>query len=200
MIRAAIVALLLLTAATGARAQSLSLAPSFAMTEVYDDNVFYRVDGDGDTITRFTPGVDARYLSERLGLSAHYVLDADRFAAHPQLTTIRGRQDGGVDAKYQSTRRLSFSGAAGFIESQTPADLNQATGLAPGRVRARRLTIQPAATYQLDPNTEAKAAYTMTSDRLLRRFSAQIHQQRRGELFLRDHSKRPGRKRDHFQL
>ena len=166
MIRAAVIVLLQIATAIGANAQSLSLVPSFGTTEVYDDNVFYRVEGEADTITRFTPGIDARYLSERLAVSGHYVLDADRFAAHPQLTTVHGRQDGGFDAKYQSSRRLSFGGAAGFIESQTPADLNQATGLAPGRVRARRLTIQPSATYQLDPNTEAKAGYTMTRDQL----------------------------------
>ena len=166
MIRAAVIVLLLLTGAIGAHAQSVSVVPSFGMTEVYDDNVFYRPQSEADTITRITPGIDARYMSQRLTVAGRYVLDADRFAAHSELSTVHGRQDGGVDAKFQSSRRMSFSGTAGFFESQTPADLNEATGLTPGRVRAQRFTLQPSATYAIDPNTEASAAYTMTSDRL----------------------------------
>jgi len=166
VIRRAVIVLLQMAAPIAASAQTFTLVPSFGTTEVYDDNVFYRTDAEADTITRFTPGVDTRYASERLIVSGHYVLDADRFAAHPELTTAHGRQDGGIDATYQASRRLSFIGAAGYIESQTPADLNQATGLAPGRVRAQRLTIQPSTVYQLDPNTDAKAGYTLTRDRL----------------------------------
>ena len=166
MIRAGVVAIVLTAWSIGARAQNLTVAPSFGTTELYDSNVFYKVDGGGDTITRFTPGVDARYGSERLVMSGHYVLDADRFAAHPELNTVHGRQDGGFDAFYQSSRRLSLGGMAAFIESRTPADLNQATGLTPGRVLAQRVTLQPSATYQLDANTDTQASYTLTSDRL----------------------------------
>jgi len=166
MIRPAVIVPLLLAGAIDAGAQNVSVVPSFGLTEVYDDNVFYSPQGEADTITRFTPGIDARYMSERLKLSGHYVVDADRFAVHPELTTVRGRQDGGLEATYQSSRRLSFKGAAAFIDSQTPAELNEASGLAPGRVRAQRLTIQSSAAYEIEPTTEARAAYTMTGDRL----------------------------------
>jgi len=145
-------------------AQQFAVVPSFEITEFHDDNVFYRPEAESDTATRFSPRVEVRDQSERAIFSARYALDADRFAHHAELSTPLARQEGSVAAQYLASRRLSFRGVGTYLESQTPADFNQETGLAPGRLRAERANLQPAATYQVDVRTDATVGYTLNRD------------------------------------
>jgi hypothetical protein len=147
-------------------AQGLSFVPSFAVSRIADDNVFYRPIGESDLTTRVSPRVDASYDDGRLTWSGRYQLDADQFERHPQLTTAHARQDAGVDLSYSATRRLSIAGTAAFVESETPLDLNLEAAPVPGRVRARRYSVQPSATYQLTARTDAALRYTAASDAL----------------------------------
>jgi hypothetical protein len=163
---AAAVCLCLLAGATAPSAQGVSVRPSFATSVVFDDNLYHQPVGEGDVIARFSPRLDAAYTSERLALSSRYALDAERFARHPELTTARGRQEASFDAGYSASRRLSLAAAAAFAETQTPADLNEVTLLTPGRVRARRLTLHPSATYGIGPRAVAGLGYTVTSETL----------------------------------
>src|SRR4051794_30992038 len=156
----------LVSPARGVDAQRLEVVPSLEITERYDDNVFYRPAAESDSTTRFSPRVDVRHGSERAILAARYALDADRFAAHPELSTPRAREEAGFDARYLASRRLSLSGVASYVASRTPADLNRETGLAPGRVRAERAVLQPSATYQVAARTETTVGYALTRDAL----------------------------------
>jgi hypothetical protein len=162
----ALVPVLAVAAATP-HAQSFSVSPLFGISQMYDDNLFYRPAAEGDTITRVSSRLDARYGSELQTFSARYALDADRFGHHPALTTAHARQDAGFEEQYRATRRLSFNSAAAFSETDTPAELNLATALTPGRARAQRLTLRPSATYQLGPLTNATIAYISAHDRML---------------------------------
>jgi hypothetical protein len=157
----------LVAAPPAAHAQGFSVSPSFGISQMYDDNLFYRPAAEGDTITRVSPRLDAKYRSELRTFSARYALDADWFAHHPDLTTTHARQEAGFDGQYHATRRLSFNGAAAFTETDTPAELNLVTALTPGRTRAQRLTVHPSATYQIDPLTNTTIAYTAAHDRML---------------------------------
>ena len=87
-------------------AQGVSVSPSFGISQIYDDNLFYRPVAEGDTITRVSARVDAAYHSELETVSARYALDADRFGHHPELTTAHARQDAGIQAQSHVTRRL----------------------------------------------------------------------------------------------
>lgn len=145
--------------AVPAAAQGLSFVPSFAVSRIADDNVFYRPSGESDLTTRYSPRIDAAYDDGRLVWSSRYQLDADQFDRHPQLTTAHARQDVGVDLSYTASRRLSFAATAAFVESQSPMDLNLVAAPVPGRVRARRFSAQPSATYQLGPRTDAIVRY-----------------------------------------
>src|SRR6185295_9496564 len=168
MIRILVALVPVLAAASATmHAQGFSVFASFGISEIYDDNLFYRPAGEADTITRVSSRVDARYRSELHTFSARYALDADRFAGHTDLTTMRARQDAGFDEQYHATRRLSFNGAAAFIETESPSELNLASALTPGRARAQRLTVHPSATYQLGPMTATTIAYTAAHDRML---------------------------------
>jgi hypothetical protein len=152
--------------AAPARAQGLSIVPSFAISRIFDDNVFYRPSGESDFTTRFSPRIDVVYDSERFAWSGRYLLDADRFERHPQLTTAHARQDLGVDATYHVSRGLSVGGNGTFVESQTPIDLNLEVAPAPGRVRARRFQGQASTTYQAGPRTDATVRYITGGDSL----------------------------------
>jgi hypothetical protein len=167
MIRVAVTLVAVMAVAATTRAQSLTMSPSAGISQVYDDNLFNRPAGEADTITRASMRFDADYRSERQTFSGRYALDADRFASHPALTTAHGRQDAGFEDQYHATRRLSFNGAAAYTETQTPAELNLDTALAPGRARAQRLSLHPSATYQFGPLTDATIGYTATHDRML---------------------------------
>ena len=163
---AAAVCLLLTAGAVVPSAQAVSLKPSFGTSVVFDDNLYHQPVGEGDVIVRFSPRLDAVRQSERLALSSRYALDAERFDRHPELTTARGRQEASFDAGYRASRRLSLAGAAAFAETQSPADLNEVTALTPGRVRARRLTLHPSATYAAGPRATASLGYVVTSETL----------------------------------
>jgi hypothetical protein len=156
-----------LASAIPVRAQTVSVVPSFGISQVYDDNLFYRPVGEADTTTRFSPRIDMVHASERLTASGRYALDADRFANHPELTTMHARQDAGVDAEYRSSPRLSVSVSAAFAETQTAAELNSATALTPGRVRAQRLTLHGATEYHVGPSTEVTGGFEVAGDRLI---------------------------------
>jgi len=157
----------LLCASAPAAGQGLLLTPSFAVSRIADDNVFYRPAGESDLTTRYSPRLDAAYDGGRLAWSGRYELDADQFDRHPELTTAHARQDAGIDLTYSASRRLSFAGTGSFVESETPIDLNLEAAPVPGRVRARRFTVQPSTTYQLGPRTEWSARYTSGGDSLV---------------------------------
>jgi hypothetical protein len=163
---AAVVLWLVAGGAITMRAQDLSFVPSFRMSTVYDDNLYHRPVGEGDMTVRFSPRLDAVYTSQRLALSSRYALDADRFSRHPELTTAHGRQEASLDARYDASRRLSIGAMAAFTATQTAADLNELTGLTPGRVPARRVTLRPSATYHLGPRADASVGYAVTSEAL----------------------------------
>jgi hypothetical protein len=162
----ALVAVLIATPLTP-RAQDVSVSPSFGISQMYDSNLFDRPAAEGDAITRVSSRLDVRYGSESNTASARYALDSDWYADHPDLTTVHARQDAGFEEQYHATRRLSFNTAAAFTETDVPTELNLATALAPGRARARRLTVQPSATYALGPLTNATFGYVAAHDDML---------------------------------
>jgi hypothetical protein len=157
---------LLAAAPAPVHAQGVSVTPSVGISQMYDDNLFGRPAAEADTITRVSPRFDAQYRSELHTFSSHYALDADRFDHHPDLTTAHARQDVGFEEQYHATRSLSINGAAAFTETETPAELNLATALMPGRARAERLTLQSSAAYQLGWLTSATFGYIAAHDRL----------------------------------
>jgi hypothetical protein len=152
--------------AAGASAQGISMDPSVHIGQVFDDNLFNTPAGEADAIVRLGARLDARYDSERQTLTSHYAIDADRFTHHPELTTAHARQDAGIDAHYSATRRLSLAVAAAWADTQTPAELNADSGIAPGRARAARLSAHPSVSYQIAERSSATIAYTAAHDRM----------------------------------
>ncbi|MBI3029570.1 MAG: hypothetical protein HYY64_08675 [Candidatus Rokubacteria bacterium] len=143
------------------------VTPSFSVGEVFDDNLFSTPSRrQKDLISRFTPGIEAGYRSAPLTLLGRYAFDAEVFLDHPELDAPQARQELALQIISRPTRSpsltLSLDGA--FTETETPGQLNVETGLAAGRVRARRLSASPAIAYRFDPLTEGVADYTHTLD------------------------------------
>ena len=167
MIRVMAMCVAALAAANSADAQEFSFVPSLDIAQVYDSNVFYMPLGEPDTITRASSRVEMGLRSARQTFRSHYALDADRFDRHPELTSAHARQDAALEEQYHATRRLSFTGAAAFTETEAPSELNVQSALTPGRARAQRTTVHPSVTYQAGRLTTATFGYTAANDRML---------------------------------
>jgi hypothetical protein len=143
------------------------LTPSFSTTEVYDSNVFFAASNRlADFVTRLTPAIESQYQSPLLTFDGRYALDADRFADHPDLTTIDDRQNAGVDLRYRPTPRLALAADATFTRTHAPGELNAVSGLELTRTLAEHLSVHPSLTRQLDRTTGATVEYSFTEDSL----------------------------------
>jgi hypothetical protein len=169
------------TVLSGLRAQELRksplrVSPLFSATQVYDSNLFSTsVAPQGDFITRVSPGIESEYRSPRFSLLGHYVLDLERFAAHPELTSADGRQQASIDLRTSRSRRLAFAVDGSFARTRTPGELSAGTGLTLARATAERVEVHPAIVRQVDPITEATLDYTWTDERLVGGLSTRAH-------------------------
>lgn len=169
------------TALSSLRAQELHVTPHrvsplFSTSQVYDSNVFSSpVAPQGDFITRISPGIEGKYHSPRFSLLGRYVLDLERFATHPDLTTADGRQQATIDLRTSRSRRLAFAVDAAFARTRTPGELSAGTGLTLARAPAEHLEVHPAIIRQVNPVTEATIDYTWTDERLVGGIATRIH-------------------------
>lgn len=143
------------------------VTPSFSIAEVYDDNLFFTPSRrEKDLISRFSPGIQAGYQSVPLTLLGRYTFDAEIYPDHPELDDAQVRQEAGIEFRSRPNRTLTLSFDGAFLETQTPGQLNVATGILVGRVRAQRLSAKPGVAYEFDPLTAGAAEYTLTEDEL----------------------------------
>jgi hypothetical protein len=149
-----------------ARAQAgFYVTPSLAVAEVYDDNLFSTPSRrEKDFISRLTSMVEAGYRSAPLTLLGRYAFDAEFYVDHPELDNPLARQEAAVELISRPTELLTLSLDGAFAATERPGDLNLETGLAAGRVRARRLSVSPAIAYRFDPLSAGIADYTYTVD------------------------------------
>jgi hypothetical protein len=167
----------LLLIAPGARAQGIvSVSPLFGTAQVYDSNLFSTPsDRQADFITRISPGVQSEYRLPLLTLLGRYTFDIERFAEHPELTSIDSRQHADIDLSYRPTERLALSADAELSKTQVPAELNEVTSLTYTRASAQRVAAHVSITRQLDTVTAGTIDYVVTEDRLAGGFAIQTH-------------------------
>ena len=151
-----------------ASAQSVfRLTPSFSTTEQHDSNVFATpVDSEADFVTRLTPAIESEYRSPVWTISAGYLLDIERFAAHRELDSMDARQHAGVVLSHRPAPRLAWGLEADVWKTRTPGELNQTTGLTLARAPARRLSLHPSVTRRFSAITTGTIDYTVSRDDL----------------------------------
>jgi hypothetical protein len=153
------------------------VAPSFGVSETYDDNIFLtESDRQDDFITRFTPGIRLGYVSAPLTLLGSYAFDIEVYAKESDLNNVGERQRGQLEFRYLPDPLLVLTLDANFARSNDPVDINRQgallrrRGVAPsgvpvteirrGREETTTFTLSPAATYEFTPVWSGTAAYT----------------------------------------
>jgi len=118
--------------------QMFRLNPSVSVTEVYDSNLFFTPsDRQGDSIWRVSPAIEPEYRSMPWTMVGRLTLDAERFAAHPELNTIQAREHAALDLRYRPAPRWTFGTVTEFSKTQTPGELNVLTAVTLARANAR---------------------------------------------------------------
>ena len=145
----------------------VALEPSIEINEVHDDNLFFSEERPaGDLILRVRPALALQLDSPRWSATGKYAFDSDRFANYSTLNNARARDQASIGVQYRSTPRLVLALDGAYVNTDTPTDLNIETGLAAFRVRAKQLTLRPAARFRISPRLSAHASYFSTSAEL----------------------------------
>jgi hypothetical protein len=154
-------------ASSDARAQDRAFwVPSFALSETRDDNVLSTLsERESDFVTRLRLGLEAGYGSTRFTIGGRGSVAGDLFDRHSALSSARARTEGDVRLRFRA-RRLRLFLDTGYLETQTPGELNVLSGLEAGRARVRHWSANPALTYQLDSFLSLVGEVSATDDRL----------------------------------
>lgn len=145
--------------------QRLGIDSAVEVIDVHDDNLNFSVEEPmRDRIRRITPTLALRIDSPRWSARGAYGLDSESYATHSGLDNPRARQRALFDIRYEAAPRLTLSMNSAYLDTNTLADLNEETGLAALRVRGRRLSIAPSASFRISPRLTVQAsASTITT-------------------------------------
>ena len=141
------------------------VTPSVTVGRAYDDNLFFTpTDQQASTFWRVSPAFEAGYRSVPLTLAGFFTLDAERYTQHPELNGNAVRRDETLNLAYSPTERLDVTMDAGYISTDTPAELTPGSSFGFGRARARVYTADPALAYLLDPVLTGRVGLTYEKD------------------------------------
>ena len=160
-----------------ARAQGgVHVTPSVSISQQYDSNVFSTpATPEADFSTRATAGVELERTSVVWTGSARYVQAMERFTEHRELSSAAARQRGTLALRYRPSTRTSWIADAEMWRTETPSELNEATGLSVSRASAQRVLAHSSFSRNLSPVTSGTIDYTVTQDRLAGHTSAATH-------------------------
>jgi hypothetical protein len=142
---------------------------SVSASQIYDGNLFATPDDGeprGDLISRAGPSLEMGYLSLPFDIVARYDVQAERYLRHSDLNAHAAHQDAKVAIRYVPMPRLGLSVAAGYVETQSPSELNLESQLAAGRARAQRLALSTSAGYDWNAVTKVIGEYEFGDDRV----------------------------------
>jgi hypothetical protein len=142
------------------------VTPSFGLMEEYDDNVFVSSsDRRSDFITRFTPGLEAGYVSEPLTALVRGAFDSEVYADHSELNDAFASYRTGLTLGYLPLRTLSFGLDATYAETNDVTELLVATtGFQEERRNATELVVAPSAAWNITARDVARGSYSFTRD------------------------------------
>ena len=147
-------------------------------TQAFDSNVFAVPESQhpiSDMVSRFGPTFDVGRNTRRLHLDARYGMAAERYLDRYDLNTGLARQEGRVEMRYNASRRTELHGDGGYLDTQSPRELNLATLLTTARTRAERISANAGVEQTLTPRTKVSADYDLTKDTLAESLSSLSH-------------------------
>ncbi len=143
------------------------LKGSLSAGGIQDDNLFSTArEKESDFIYRLTPEMEVGIRSEPLTILGRYSLDAERFTDHPELDNDRMRERALLDLKTSAERVWSLVVDGAFTRTETPGELNAATGLLVGRAAAQRLEIDSSLTRRFGSASSVTSKIAYVRDEL----------------------------------
>jgi hypothetical protein len=131
------------------------------VSEAHDDNLFSSPAArESDAIFRLSPDLRATYRATALAVLARFGLDSERYAEHGELDDPSARTRAGLDLRYRPRRTWEFSFSGLDFTTNNAGELNTATGIAVGRLKARRTTLAPTVLHRLTAAATASLGYS----------------------------------------
>ncbi len=140
--------------------------PMLTVGETLEDNLFFTQFPESDLITRLGLGLETGYRSTPLTVDVVGLRAADFFEQHPDFDTTRGKTLGQLAFAYLPVRPLTLSVFACYLDTQTPSELNVASGLAVGRSLATRISGAPVVEYRLGSLSTLTGSFPVAHDTL----------------------------------
>ncbi len=160
---AAVIFLVLLFYAGSPRlsAAEVSITPSIAVREEYNDNIFLTgYQEESDFLTTVNPAVTLTYVTDREDLALDYRLYFDSYADNSDLNDVR--QIGSLDSTTSLYRDVFFL-AVSDLYTRVPIDERRQVAfdnLLANTTDTNRLTVNPYIEYPLSGTLVARAGYT----------------------------------------
>jgi len=144
----------------------LTLIPSIAVSEEYNDNIFLdNRDRQSDFITGFNPALTLLVNRPAWELSAGYSFTAEIYAKESQLSDAMNRQAFVATWLYRATPRLTLKASDVFLNDRNTNITSQ--GPSTGRQESWSNTFTPGLTWQMTPKTSLSLGASYTALRFL---------------------------------
>jgi hypothetical protein len=140
------------------------VTPSVSVGAAYDDNVLSEPDAQSDHVWRVTPGVTFTRDTATSAWLGSANVQGEWYSRFADLSTPAARQHADLTGRWMFSPQSSVDVASGYDNSITPGDLNLATGIVPGRLRAWRWFTGPEGRTAITTNTTLDLRYQITGD------------------------------------
>ena len=152
---------------SGAHAQArVEFIPSMTLFSVYDDNIFARVKGSAGQMQQMRPSFEGSYESPTVTLLSLYSFDMQR-SNFSTLNTLDARRHALGEARVRTSPVTTLGLTMGYDRSQTPGDIDAATGVLGERRLAQRLQLAPTMARRLGTRTTMTAGYDWATENLV---------------------------------
>lgn len=152
------IALLVLSALPLEAGDRVVFFPSLGISEVTDDNLNVSATLPlRDRVRRLSPELELRFESERWTARISGGVDSEQYVTHHAFDDSHARERAAFSLQLRATRRLTISLGSDLMNTNTLADLNADTALAASRIRGRRISATPSASFRLSPTVTLRA-------------------------------------------
>lgn len=142
----------------GVLAGEFKLVPSLAVTEEYNDNIFFEDrDEIEDWITTISPGLTLSHRTDQLDLNISARGDSIKYGQNDELNEFDQNYTGNLG--YRISPRMSVSGNAGYtVDSRSDRDI-ETTGLVQSTEERKSYTFGLAGGYILSEKSAVSLSY-----------------------------------------
>ena len=161
-----VVLLTLLLPAAAAAQERFEFVPSVSFFTVYDDNLFARTEGTAGQMFQLRPSLEGNFESPRLRTLGLYSFDMQR-SNFALLNTLDARRHALSETRFRATPMTTLTMALRYDRSETPGEINVATGLLGDRRLAERWQMTPGFARRISPYAVATGSYDFSTEYLV---------------------------------